>query len=67
MKSRQRKQTALEALVLSQLAAIRRHEAALHLRLSSGVPTASANMAEELFRLQISTDRLNRMVDAMGN
>lgn len=60
------KQTPLEVLVFSQLAAIRRHEAALRSRLISGTP-ASAKMAEELSELQISTDRLNRLVDAMGN
>ncbi len=67
MTSLQSKQTPLEVLVFSQLAAIRRHEAALRTRISSGLPGASAGVAEELFKLQISTDRLNRLVNAMGN
>lgn len=66
MRSSQSKQTPLEVLVLSQLAAIRKHEAALQLQLNSADPAASASMGEELFKLQISTDRLNRLVNAMA-
>jgi len=65
MRSQQRKQTPLDILVISQLAAIRRHEAALQVHLSSSAP-APANMAAELSKLQMSADRLNRMIDAMG-
>jgi hypothetical protein len=66
MTSRRNKQTPLEVLIFSQLAAIRRHEAALESRLNCEVPAASASMAEELVKLQISTDRLNRLVNAMA-
>jgi hypothetical protein len=65
MRSRQRKQTPLETLVISQLAAIRRDEAALQTRLTSSA-AAPANVAAELSKLQISTDRLSRMIDAMS-
>jgi hypothetical protein len=65
MRSQARKHTPLDVLVISQLAAIRRHEAALQMRLSS-TATAPANMAVELSKLQMSADRLNRMIDAMS-
>ncbi len=61
------KHTPLETLVMAQLAAIRRHEAALQSRLSSSSRIGGAeNIATELSKLQISADRLNRMIDAMG-
>lgn len=65
MRSQQRKQTPLDVLVISQLAAIRRHEAALQVRLSSSTPVPDS-MAAELSKLQMSADRLNRMIDAMS-
>jgi DNA gyrase/topoisomerase IV subunit A len=58
-------QTPLETLVISQLAAIRKQEAALKMRLRSITSREVANMAAEVWKLQTSADRLNRMIDAM--
>ncbi|HSU62199.1 MAG TPA: hypothetical protein VLI55_23020 [Bryobacteraceae bacterium] len=66
MISQETKQAPLETLVFTQLAAIRRHEASLEVRLSSSAPAASGNVADELAKLQICADRLNRMIDAMS-
>lgn len=58
-------QTALETLVIAQLAAIRRREADLHTRLQSKT-LEPANVAAEVWSLQSSTDRLSRLMDAMN-
>jgi hypothetical protein len=61
--------TPLETLVISQIEAIRKRESALQERLARLSPQAAdsdqINFAEELWHLQRSTDRLNRMMDAM--
>jgi hypothetical protein len=67
MTSKQARKTPLELLVVSQLAALRRREAAVQSRLYSCVsPEATGIVAAEVSRLQISTDRLSRMIDAMA-
>lgn len=59
-------QAALETLVVAQLAAIRKREADLQLRLEANTGLEPVNVAAELWQLQTSTDRLNRMMDAMN-
>jgi hypothetical protein len=58
--------TALEALVVAHLAAIRKQEADLQTRLQSTVGIEPVNVAAEVWRLQLSADRLSRMMDAMN-
>ncbi len=61
----QTRQTPLEVLVVSQLAAIKKQELALKTRLT--VPSsANAVTAFEISALQTRMDRLNRMIDAMS-
>ena len=63
-------QTPLETLVVSQIAEIRKRESALQQRLGRlTLRTADSDQvsfAEEMWRLQQCTERLNRMMDAMG-
>jgi hypothetical protein len=65
MASVQTKQNPLDTLVISQLSALRQREAALRLRLLSATPS-EPTIANELWSLQASADRLSRMIDAMG-
>lgn len=58
-------QSPLETLVMSQLSAIRKHEAALKMRVRSSTSREVANIACEVWKLQTRADRLNRMIDAM--
>lgn len=58
--------TALETLVVAQLAAIRKQEAELQTRLQSNAGLEPVNVAAEVWQLQSSTDRLSRMMDAMN-
>jgi hypothetical protein len=66
MSSAKKPQEPLEALVASQLGAIRKQEAALHRRLQSNGSREARNISTDLRKLQITADRLDRMVDAMG-
>ena len=66
MTSIQIRQTPLELLVVSQLAAIKKQELALKTRLTSIPSSESAVMASDISALQTSMDRLNRMIDAMS-
>lgn len=59
-------QTPLEALVVAHLAAIRKREAELHTRLQSNSGLESVSVADEVWQLQSSADRLSRMMDAMN-
>jgi hypothetical protein len=59
-------QAPLEVLVASQLGAIHQQEVALHRRLRSSASLEAADVSTELWKLQVSADRLDRMVDAMG-
>ena len=63
-------QTPLETLVVSQIAEIRKRESALQQRLGRLTLRTADNdqvsFAEEMWRLQQCTERLNRMMDAMG-
>lgn len=63
-------QTPLDTLVISQIAEIRKRETALQERLGRLSPQAAGNeqvsFAEEMWHLQRCTERLNRMIDAMG-
>lgn len=63
-------QTALDTLVISQLTEIRKRENALQKRLCSlslciGTEDRT-QFSEELLQLQSHTDRLSRLVNAMG-
>jgi 3,4-dihydroxy-2-butanone 4-phosphate synthase len=59
-------QAALETLVVAQLAAIRKREAELQIHLQQSSGLEPVNVAAELWQLQTSADRLNRMMDAMN-
>ena len=65
MVSTQTKQAPLELLVISQLAAIRKSEALIQERLTANPQLEVSHFAAEVRRLQVSADRLNRMMDAM--
>jgi hypothetical protein len=56
-------QNPLDVLVISQLTALRRHEAQLQREVERG---NGRNIAGELLQLRDRADRLNRMIDAMG-
>jgi hypothetical protein len=58
-------ESALEALVIAHLSALRKREAELKARLHSGPPLEIGAFASELWYLQTSADRLSRMMDAM--
>jgi hypothetical protein len=60
-------QTPLEALVSSQLRAIRKQATALHERLQMSISRDTTDVAWELWKLQTSADRLDRMIDAMAS
>ncbi len=62
----QQKQTPLDMLVISQLAAIRRAEAALEQRRVASPAMEASHFAAEVWKLQASADRLGRMIDAMN-
>jgi hypothetical protein len=66
MTSIQTRQTPLELLVVSQLAAIKKQELALKTRLTSVPSSENAVMASDISALQNRMDRLNRMIDAMS-
>ena len=66
MTSIQTKQTPLEVLVVSQLAAIKKQERALKNRITSIPSSETAVTAYEISALQTRMDRLNRMIDAMS-
>jgi hypothetical protein len=66
MTSTQKSQTALETLVVAQVAALRKREAELQSRFNSRSGIETMNVAAELWQLQTSADRLNRMMDAMN-
>jgi hypothetical protein len=57
------RQNPLDVLVISQLTALRRHEAVLQKEVESG---NSGNVAAEMLQLRDRAERLNRMIDAMG-
>ena len=59
-------QAALESLVVAHLAAIRKREADLHDRLNANADLEPVHVAAEVWQLQTSADRLNRMIDAMN-
>ena len=59
-------EAALETLVIAQLAAIRKRETELRDRLQSAAGIETVNVAAEVWQLQSSADRLNRMIDAMN-
>jgi hypothetical protein len=59
-------EAALETLVVAQLAAIRKQEAELQSRLEAHTGPEPLNVAAEIWQLQTSADRLNRMMDAMN-
>jgi hypothetical protein len=61
----QKKQMPLDTLMVAQVASLRQREAALQSRLRPGSRVESS-IANELWSLQVSADRLNRMIDAMG-
>ncbi len=67
MTSIQTRQAPLDMLVISQVAAIRKRETALQLRLQSGTAGEAANMAADIGELQRSADRLDRMIEAMSS
>jgi hypothetical protein len=56
----------LENLVISQLAAIRQHEAALQQQIRGTTQSNAIAVEVQLMSLQQRADRLNRMIDAMG-
>ncbi len=56
----------LETLVIAQLAAIRKRESELRTRMQSNSGIEPISVAEEVWQLQSSTDRLSRMMDAMN-
>ena len=62
--------TALDTLVMSQIAEIRKRESALHKRLysfSSGIKLKNQiECDKELLQLQQCTDRLSRLINAMS-
>jgi hypothetical protein len=58
--------TALETLVVAQLAAIRKRESELQNRLQSTDAFEPDNVAQEVWQLRTSADRLSRMMDAMN-
>jgi hypothetical protein len=60
-----RKQAALETLVIAQLAALWKRESELRDRLQSTSNAEPLTIADEVWQLQNSADRLNRMIDAM--
>ncbi len=66
MTSSEKAQTPLEALVVAQLAAIRKRESELHRSLQSAGEIEPRNVASEVLQLQSSADRLSRMMDAMN-
>lgn len=57
------KQNPLDVLVISQLSALRRDEAALQQEVARG---DRGNVASDLLQLRDRAERLNRMIDAMG-
>jgi hypothetical protein len=57
------KQNPLDVLVISQLTALKRHEAALQKEVAGG---NCLSVTAELMQLRESADRLNRMIDAMS-
>ena len=59
-------EAALENLVIAHLTAIRKHEAELHDRLKANAGLEPEDVAAEVWQLQTSADRLNRMIDAMN-
>lgn len=60
------KQTPLDMLVISQLAAIRRAEAELAQQRVASPAMEASHFAAEVWKLQASADRLGRMIDAMN-
>jgi hypothetical protein len=68
MQNVQTRQAPLEMLVVAQLAAIKRQERVLKTRLSTSLGHSEkvAAVRSEISALQITTDRLNRMIDAMS-
>lgn len=64
--TRKTNQTALETLVIAQLAAIRKRETELNNRLQVRAGIEPTNVAAEVWQLQTSADRLSRMMDAMN-
>ncbi|MBV8897377.1 MAG: hypothetical protein JO051_12755 [Acidobacteriaceae bacterium] len=65
MPTRNNDQSVLEMLVVAQLSALRKREAELQSRLTSGRGLETGNVASEVWRLRTSADRLSRMMDAM--
>jgi small-conductance mechanosensitive channel len=57
------KQNPLDVLVISQLTALRRHEAALQQEVERG---NARTATDALFELRDRAERLNRMIDAMS-
>ena len=57
---------ALETLVVAQLAAIRKRESELQNRLQSTEGFEPDDVAQEVWQLRTSADRLSRMMDAMN-
>ncbi|HEX4771604.1 MAG TPA: hypothetical protein VH351_12275 [Bryobacteraceae bacterium] len=56
----------LDALVISQLAAIRQHEASLQHQIRKNSDLNVVVAEAQLLALQQRADRLNRMIDAMS-
>jgi hypothetical protein len=57
--------SALEMLVIAQLSVLRKRESELQSRLQSTAGPERTSVANEVWHLRTSADRLGRMMDAM--